>query len=357
VAILSYKLTGRTSSPTTFEGVLTESIDTTTAIAQALQSESNYLASVVDSATLYNIHLPTALTTMQTNIRSYLSTTNSNLSALLAEKKALDTLKQTIRTNEQNLELLKIGDSSGNNPISLQISQNSLVKQERNLQDLKDALNDHTVVAPFSGTLSAVPTKVGDTSGTIATIITNQQVAELSLNEVDASKINLRQKATLTFDAISDLSITGTVAEIDPVGTVSQGVVSYTVKISFDTQDARIKPGMTVNASVQSAVHSDVLIVPSSAVKTIRGVSYVQIFNPPLTDSEGSAGVTSLTPPEQVEVVTGISNDTSIEIVSGISEGEQVVSKTITTTTKTVASPSATSLLGGGGTRIGGAGR
>ena len=73
------------------------------------------------------------------------------------------------------------------------------------------------------------------------------------MNEVDAAKISVGNKTTLTFDATEDLTLTGKVAQIDTIGTVEQGVVSYKVKIAFDTQDERIKPGMTANASIQKS--------------------------------------------------------------------------------------------------------
>lgn len=359
-AILAYKQISRTADPATLETVLANSIDTTTAIAQAIQSEINFLGTVVDVANQYNIKIPATISTMQTSARSYLTTVNSDLNALLAQKKTLDATKQTIKTDEQNIKLVQIGNGDGSNPISLQISQNNLTKQERNLQDLKDNLNDYTVVSPFAGTIASVTAQVGESAATIATVITNQQIAELSLNEVDAAKVVTRQKVTLTFDAISDLSLTGTVAEINPLGTVSQGVVSYTAKITFDTQDPRIKPGMTVNASIQTVVHQDVLYVPSSAVKTSNGQSYVLAFDPPLADVTTTAGVASKILPLQISVQTGISDDTNIEIISGLTEGQQVVSRTTTSTAaKTATSPSATSLLGGnrgggGAVRIGG---
>src|SRR5207248_903868 len=101
-------------------------------------------------------------------------------------------------------------------------------------------------------------------------------------------------KATLTFDAIPDLTISGTVAEIDSLGTVSQGVVTYNVKISFDTQDSRIKGAMSVSAAIITEVKQDVLVVLNSAVKSSSGASYVEMFDTPLaapTDvSLGSSG-------------------------------------------------------------------
>ncbi len=54
----------------------------------------------------------------------------------------------------------------------------------------------------------------------------------------------------------------------------------------------------------------------------------------------------------QIPVETGLSSDTLIEIVSGLKEGDQIITRTITATTKTTAT--APSLLGGGGARGGG---
>ena len=349
VTLIEYKQTNRTDNQTALEKLLNDSIDTATATAQALQSELNFLGTVVDTANQYDIHISSTITSMQTNARSYLSTINSDLSALLAQKKSLDTIKQTIKTDEQNITLLKVGNNAGDNPISLQIEQNNLIKQEKDLENLKINLGYYTIVAPFDGTISSVTAKIGDTAGTIASIITKEQVAQLSLNEIDATKVSLGQKATLTFDAISDLSLTGTISEIDPVGTVSQGVVSYTIKITFDTQDPRIKPGMTINASIQTDIHQDILYVPSSAVKTNNGENYVLVFNPPLVGGDTNGGTTSLTSPTQVPIQTGISDGTNIEITSGLTEGQQIVSKTTTGTTATTKTTSNTSIFSGSG--------
>lgn len=355
-SLITYKQTMRSSPPADIEALLSNSIDTTTAIAQSLQSELNFLGAAIDLTQKNNRKLPAAVSTMQTNARSYLTSVNSDLSTLLAEKKAITTAKQSITTAEQNIQLLQVGNPTGSDPISLQISKNNLAKQEQDLENLKETLAEYTVVAPFSGVLSAVPAKVGETaSGAVATIITTQKIATISLNEVDAAKVKLGDKATLSFDAIDSLTLTGKVSEIDAVGTVSQGVVSYNLKITFDTQDERVKPGMTVNAAIQTDTKQDVLIVPSSAVKTQNGMSFVQMFTPPLplADTGASAqGVASKISPEQVEVTTGISDDANVEIVSGLNEGDQIVTRTVTAAaakaaTANTGARTSTSIIGG----------
>lgn len=249
-------------------------------------------------------------------------------------------------------DLNNLGGVSTTDVLSLQKSELSVQQKQNALQDAKDTLAKYYITAPFSGTVGAVDIERYATVGaadSIATLITDQKMAELSLNEVDVAKVKAGDKATLTFDAVEDLTLTGAVVQVDSVGTVDQGVVSYKVKIGFDSQDGRIKSGMTVNANIQTDVHQDVLTVPSSAVKTQNGVSVVQVFDPPLPETGGTQGVTSVMPPTQVQVTMGISGDTTVEITSGLTEGQQVVTRT-----STGAAPVTPSSIRGGTGAVGG---
>lgn len=356
--LLTYQKTSRYSSTNDLETLLQNTTDMSIAVAEALQSEINFLSEISSLAQNNNKKLNSTVTTMQNNARNYLNTANNTLSSLLAQKKSLDNAKQKVTSDEQNITLLEVGNPNGNNPISLQISARNIQNQEYNLSQLKNTLSDYTITAPFSGIVASLPVNVGDTVGTgttVATLITNQKIATLSLNEVDAAKIKVGNKTTLTFDAIDGLSLTGSVTEIDTLGTISQGVVSYYIKISFDTQDDRVKPGMTANAAIITNIKQDVITVPSSAIKTQNGTSYVQIFNPPLTSTAGNQGITTAEIPQQVAVETGLSDDTNTEILSGLNEGEQIIIRTINpTTTATASAQTAPSLLGGGVRTTGG---
>lgn len=347
-----FKNITRYSDGGTLEKLLTETINTAKTIAQAAKSQTNLLDTIADVGNKRNRNLNTNIATYRSNLGSYLGTINSNLSSLTSQKSSLDSTKNTITNTERDISILKINNPTGVNPIDLQISENNIKQKEISLEDLKAALADYVIRAPFAGIIAKVNIKKGDSvsSGTAAaTIVTHQKIAAISLNEVDIAKIKIGQKVTLTFDAIEDLSITGKVSEIDTIGTVSQGVVSYQVQVTFDTQDERIKPGMTANVSIQTAVRPEVLVVPASAVKTQNEASYVQIFDPALSDTGGTSGTVSLVPPKLVPVEIGISDDTNVEIISGLKEGEQVVTRTITGAA--TASSAATRTTSVGGTR------
>ncbi len=354
-ALSAYQQLTRGSDPGTLEKQLQITITMTTQVAQALQDELNLYGAISNIAQTYNATLPSAFATVQSNTRAHLSVANSDLSSLLAQQKTITTTKQAITKAQQNITLDQVGNQDGANPINLQIEKNNLEKEAADVAQQGIDLGKYTVRAPFAGQVASVAAKVGDTAnGAVASVVSAQLLAQMSLNEVDAAKVKLGDKATMTFDAIDSLTLTGKVVEIDPVGTVSQGVVSYTVKVALDAQDARIKPGMTVNADIQTGVVQDALMVPSSAVKTNATGSYVLVFDPPLTASSTPQGILSATAPVQVPVEVGISDDTNTQIVSGLSEGQQIVASTRSGTAVSAAASATSRTTGAAGARGGG---
>lgn len=346
--ILLYKNTLRTASPDEILALLDQTNDATKAVAQALLSEQNLLDFLSDYGSTHSKPLPALALTYKTNLRTYIGQTNGHLVDLSSIGNSIISSKQSLAERTESLSKLQ----GGADPLDVATQKLSLTRSENALLDAQRVLADYSVRAPFAGTIAKLNVKKYDSAGgtAIATLVTNQKMAELSLNEVDVAKIEIGDKAVLTFDAIEDLTFTGAVAEIDTIGTVVQGVVSYSIKIGFDTQDDRIKSGMSVNASIQTDVRQDVLVVPSTAVKTQNGVSVVQVFTPALTAMGGTSGVTSEVAPQQVEVTIGIFDDTSVEILSGLTEGEQIVTRTISAAAaKATAATTATTNRGPGG--------
>ena len=342
-SFLDYRATARTSNSETVKNLVTETYNTAKTIADAVKSASDMLSFVKDELSERSLAIPASLSTYQTTLSSASSKVNSNLSSLLSAKNSIASSEYSITEKTQSLADLK----DGADDFDVRSAQISINQKEDALLDAKENLYDCYVRAPFDGTIASLDVKAHDTasSGTsLATIITKQKIAEISLNEVDISKIKVGQNVTLTFDAVENLSLTGKVAEVDTVGTVSQGVVSYNVKINFDADDERIKPGMSVSASIITEAKQDVLMVPNSAIKSQGDASYVEMFDKEIA----TAQIATADVPKQQAIVIGLSNDTSTEIVSGLSEGQKVISRTTSanssSTTKTTTS---NSILGG----------
>jgi len=329
-----YKAASRFSDTKTIESLITETYETVKDVSEAIKSTNNLIQFYQDKLTEHNMTPQTLSTTHLSTLNTYTGNTNGYLSNLLSSKTAIQLDKEAI---------IQVG-------FDIQDQELKVAKTKRTLQDAQDQLINYSIYAPFDGTITEVQeVKKGDSvsSGTtLATLITKQQIAEISLNEVDVSKVKTDQKVIITFDALSDLTISGKVYEVDTLGSASQGVVSYGVKIVLDTQNENVKPGMSITASIITDLKQDILAILSSAIKTSNGNSYVEIANSSAVDDSqlnNNAGVVLNILPTQQEVTTGLSDDTSTEILSGLKEGDIIVTKTITSsTTKTTSTSSTT---------------
>jgi len=250
----------------------------------------------------------------------------------------------------------------GPDQIDIDVQKNTVEQRKSDLQSAMDRLSDaqqtladYTVRAPFEGVIVSVPVKAAQqasASTKLATLLTKAKMVTIPLNEVDIANVKVGQKATITFDALTDLSIAGTVTSVDPIGTVSQGVVTYNVEVAFLTDDDRVKPGMSADVSIATNVATNVLTVPNSAVKngTVQILSDVK--NPPAEAQ--TSGITDKAGPKSVPVQTGLADDSNTEITSGLNEGDWIIVRTVTpsaTTASTATRGTTGGLLptGGGG--------
>jgi HlyD family secretion protein len=349
--LTDFQTISRTSDPTKIKAVIDETYKTTKDLAST-EKDLNNLIGFVKS----QVGTTTEMVNDQDIVASYITKINGYVSDLYTAKIGIENANRTLSQKTTSI--------NGSDPLDIQSAKLTLQQKQNALTDAAQTLAEYTVRAPFDGIIGKVDAQVANgasASTALATIITKNSIATIALNEIDIAKIQNGQKVTLTFDAVPDLSITGTVAQVDQIGTISQGVVSYNVQITFDTQDSRIKPGMSISAAVVTNVKPDVLMVPTSAIKTTGGNKVVQIAsgqNVPMT-SATQAGVVLAAQPQSIQVETGDANDTDTEITSGLSEGDVIVTRTISgtaVTTQTAGnqrSGAGALFGGGGGARIG----
>lgn len=278
--------------------------------------------------------IPSAVETDKSLLSSYITKTTNHMTKL----------------SDALTDIEDAGDSAVTAEINLKSAELSLNQAQDSLKSAKENLFDHTIIAPFAGVIAKVPIATGDKVSTVtsaATIITKNMKVTISLNEVDATKISVGNKATLTFDAIEDLVIEGIVYEIDVVGTVSNGVVSYDANISFDAANNPIKAGMTTNVAISTQSITDVLAISSTAISTKDGKNFVLV---PI-DSTNAKSTTDKTALKEVEIKTGLSGDELTEITTGLAEGDTYVSGTKTSAASKNTSGSLFSMFGGRNTQ------
>ncbi len=330
-----YKLMSRFSGKNVIEASIEQTYNTTKSIAEAVKSTNNLIQFYEDKLVERNLKPAALADTHLSSLNSYTLKTNSHLGNLLTAKNDIKNSQDSIINAERTIiEDTKSLDKLKADPDELDLrSARIAVSQKENLlADAQENLKNYFVRAPFDAVVAKVSVKQSDSinSGSaVATLISKQKTAEVSLNEIDAAKIKIGQKATITFDAVPNLSISGEVFDVDILGTVSQGVVTYNVKIKFDTQDDRVKPGMSLSTAIITDVKQDVLSIPNSAVKLKGNRHYVEVFGQKMSEDSGNQGVVSSILPTEQDVEVGLSNDMSVEIISGLKENDQVVTRTI----------------------------
>lgn len=336
----------------------------------------------------------TLLNTIQTTIQNIYNAKHGISTANLSTSNSMNSAESAVTTAKNSLASAKMSleETKLSNKKSLQSAESDVTSKKLALESAQDSYNDKIappreidvaslrlsvshaqinyaqavedlknakVVSPIDGVVADVLQEVSDEASSasgIVTVITQKQIATISLSEVDITKIKTGQKAVLTFSAIDSLEITGEVVEVDTLGTASQGVVTYNVKVALDTEDSRIKPQMSTSVAVTTDKRLGVLLVPSSAVKTDNsGLSYVEV----LSGSDNSLDtktVASDASPTKQYVTAGLSDDANTEITEGLSEGDQIVVKTIaasqaTPTSNSNSQRSGLQMFGGGNMR------
>ena len=193
-------------------------------------------------------------------------------------------------SNSQTSYALEIAPA---NPDDVTVAKAQLDNAKANLANAQQTYDSRIITAPFDGQIGGLNAQIGQqvsSSDSLGTLITPQKVVNVTLNEVDAAKVQANDPVVLMFDAFPNLTINGVVNYIDPLGMVSQGVVNYDVQIIINDQNDQLKTGMTATAQIITATDSNVLLVPSSAVLTSGGRSYVLVPNGTSTNPSGAGG-------------------------------------------------------------------
>lgn len=207
---------------------------------------------------------------------------------------------------------------------SMDSAESSLEQAQSGLDTTQDSYNNYTITAPISGTVIKKTAKVGDkvqNSGTTAALAVIYDMSSLTFNmsvdELDISKVKAGQKVTVTADAFPGQIFRGSVTNVSLEGTSSNGVTNYPVTVTLD-QPGSILPGMNVDGVIELAAARDVLAVPADAL--MRG-NVVYVRDSSVSAATGSAPAGFRT----VSVEPGLISTDYVEIKSGdLKEGDEV---------------------------------
>ena len=315
-------------------------------------------------------------------------------SACVVDQQTITTDQQTVARDKATLsaQQTSIAATSAGAavvPSTVAEDQAQVLQDQNTVATDQKALNETTLTAPISGTVTAVNDSVGDsvsgsgtssdtgsssaassstgssassgfggsgsattgsaTTGSSSTsstaFVTIENLGGLEVvagyAEADIAKMKVGETATATLPALPSTDVTGTVSAVAPTSTVVSNVVTYDVTIALESPPSTVKVGMTADVSVVVQTVSNTLELPSAAITTTGPISTVTVL------ASGKKTVTRVT--------TGVVGDSTTQVLSGVKVGQVVVEPVASVSASTTGSTS-TGGLGGGLTGGGGFG-
>ncbi|HEX7724546.1 MAG TPA: HlyD family efflux transporter periplasmic adaptor subunit, partial [Candidatus Paceibacterota bacterium] len=176
--------------------LISDTHDMLTKVASALKDTQTAITYVIANETQYQVD---GATTAKNNVASWLNLVTSDVSST-------GNAGNTIASAENSFTELLAG------PDNLDIQSSQL-----SLQNAQNTYNNYFIRAPFDGIVGRIPVNLYTQAGgstVIATVVGDQKIANISLDEVDAAKVKAGQPVTITFDAITGFTATGTVGQV-----------------------------------------------------------------------------------------------------------------------------------------------
>ena len=136
---------------------------------------------------------------------------------------------------------------------------------------------------------------------------------QITVDELDISRIYLGQEAALTMDALPGEKFTGSVTSVSSSGENEGGNSKFTVEVTLD-REGDMLPGMTASVSITVQTEKNVLCVPVAALTENGAQTIVYTGFDEETETLHSPAV----------VTVGTSDGEYARILSGISEGQTV---------------------------------
>jgi multidrug efflux pump subunit AcrA (membrane-fusion protein) len=238
---------------------------------------------------------------------SYITNYNAYQEALKNKDTEIASAEAEVEEKEANLDQVRSNLST------------DVLSAEAALDTARAQYEKTILIAPTSGTITRVDIKYGEIATALEEVMVLQDVdnlyIEAKINETNIQNITLGQAVDVTFDAFGTTRhFAATISEVEPSGTIDDGVVNYKIKASIE-KNPDIRPDMTANLTILVFEKKDAVVVPQKAIGTNDdGTQFVRVVS---ADKKHST--------EDVPVVAGAIGDGNlVEIISGLAGGEQV---------------------------------
>ena len=236
----------------------------------------------------------------------------------------LATAENSLQEAKRNVEAYRIRDGKV-------MAEDSMEIQVRNaelaLEQTREKLTETTILAPISGTVTRVNTKVGQFADDIENnrpMITIENLdalqMEIKVSEYSIGKVSPGQEVRITADILGEgKSVAGEVMSISPTGEEKGGGSTERViptRIRITEPDTALIAGINAKAQIILEEASGVWTVPVSAVGEDGTGQAAMQFAVPKEDGSGCRI-------RVVPVETGLESDLELEVKGPVREEDQ----------------------------------
>lgn len=270
-----------------------------------------------------------------------------NLQSLIdSQKEVVDSAQATVDYYQEQVNNLEEQDTSSLEDAKRNYNDQvdaTVDRYEEQIDNLEDQIEDATVRAGISGTITALNVTEGSnfSGGTIASIeAVDTFIVEAQIDEYDIADIAVGMKVLIKTDATRDAELEGVITYVaaratdtgsSSLGglsglmgsgvssmTSSSGSASYLVKIELKEQNDRLRLGMNAKVSIITEESVEAWSVPYDAVHVREdGTTYLEVIT---GEDEDGNYVT-----REMDVTVGIQGTYYIEVISPeITDGIQI---------------------------------
>ncbi len=185
------------------------------------------------------------------------------------------------KTNAMNQKLLKQNfisqNASDNAESSLEVSKGNVLAAQAQLRVAQNALRDSVATAPLSGIVAKRHVQPGEKVAFDSPLVTVVDLKAMELQALvpsgDIPELKPGMTVDLAVDGFTDRKFTGRIERINP--STEAGTRAILVFVGIPNAELALRGGMFATGRIALAAGAPVPTLPSTAVRTEAGQSYV----------------------------------------------------------------------------------
>lgn len=241
---------------------------------------------------------------------------NSSVTQANIDKYKTDSFNARTNLNSVLADVINAQEALRSTSSQIPFQEAKVKSAQAVVKNYQAELEKGVIRAPFTGLITKQDAKVGMSAfgdqALVSMISDSNYGVDTYVPEIYIADIEIGSKAQVTLNSYgSGENFPATVTYIDPAASERDGTASYKVELIFDSNDERIKSGMTADVEIMTETVNPAFWVPNETIIDQGGATYVKIKT---KDSV-----------ELRRVEVGERNPTETEIKSGLIVGDQLI--------------------------------